>query len=846
VSARYEAGRGARRFVRWTLRHGRVLWSVALLLAIPATWRTVELYRHIRGDLAELLPREAPSVVAIDELRARMPGLQFLGVVVDTGAAENTAAAERFLDDLAARVRDYPPSLVRAEYTGNGAERAFLEKHAPIYASLGDLRSMHARIVARRDYEVAQETGALLDEGSPPSLDFSDIEHKYEGWLPRYGAAEESSGRYASARLTTAVLLIELGGFSTSAESGRELLGRVKSDVRTLNPERYARGMRVGYAGDVAISVEETSALMQDLSTSSALVILAVVFVIAIYYRWAWSVAVLVTPLLLAMVYSFGIASLPPLRVTELNSNTGFLGSIIVGNGVNFGIVLLARYVEERRAGRGVEEALAVAVSGSRAGTLVAALAAGASYASLALTQFRGFQQFGYIGGLGMVLAWSTAFVLMPSLVAAIDRSPRTTPPPRDEATRWTSLVARLVTRHHRVVAIAGAVLVIGAVGELRGFSIERNIEYDLSKLRRADTWKTGEGYWGRRMDAVLGEYLTPTVILTDDAAEARAVGARLREEAAHPPLSEMLQTIRTIDDVLPTEQLAKIEEVNALRNDLTPRIRSLIPTGKLAQVERLLGSTDLAPIGLADLPRRFTKAMRERDGTTGRTVLVYPRQSRALWEGHGIEAFARALRDAAASTGGRPGRVAGSLPLSADILRSIRHDGPLASGAAFLGVVLVVVVLFRWKTTTAYVISALGVGVLWLAAATMALGVKINFANFIAFPITFGIGVDYPVNVMNRFVEDGERDMPGALRSTGSAVALCSLTTIIGYSSLLLAQNRALFLFGVVAVLGELACLTAALTVLPAVVEWAHQARRRTRVMGADAGRGDGYLEDR
>ena len=775
-----------------------------------------------------------------------MPGLQFLGVVVDTGAAENTAAAERLLDDLAARVRAYPPSLVRAVYSGSGAERAFLEKHAPLYASLDDLRSIRARLEARRDYEVARETGALLDEGPPPPLDFSDIERKYEGWLPRYGAAEERSGRYASARLETAVLLVELGGFSTSAESGRKLLDRVKGDVGALNPERYAHGMRVGYAGDVAISVEETSALVQDLSTSSALVILAVVSVIVVYYRWRWSVVALVTPLLLATVYSFGIASLPPFRVTELNSNTGFLGSIIVGNGVNFGIVLLARYVEERRAGRAVEDSLAVAVSGSHAGTLVAALAAGASYASLALTQFRGFRQFGYIGGLGMVLAWITAFVLMPSLVAAVDRSPRTAPPPRDGKTRWTSHLAHLVSRHHRVVAIVGALLVVGAAGELRGLSVDRNLEYDLSKLRRADTWKTGEGYWGRRMDAVLGEYLTPTVILTDDAAQARAVGAQLREEAQHPPLSEMLQTIRTIDDVLPTEQRAKLEEVRALREDLTPGIRSLIPAGEAAQLDRLLGSSEIEPIGLADLPRRFTKAMRERDGTAGRTVLVYPRQSRALWEGPGIDAFARTLRDAAASTGGRPGRVAGTLPLSADILRSIRHDGPLASGAAFLGVVLVVVLLFRWRATTAYVLGALGVGVLWLAAATMAIGVKINFANFIAFPITFGIGVDYPVNVMSRFVDDGARDMPGAVRSTGSAVALCSLTTIIGYSSLLLAQNRALYLFGVVAVLGELACLTAALTVLPAVVEWAHEARRRTPVEGADAGSGDGYLEEK
>jgi uncharacterized protein len=100
-----------------------------------------------------------------------------------------------------------------------------------------------------------------------------------------------------------------------------------------------------------------------------------------------------------------------------------------------------------------------------------------------------------------------------------------------------------------------------------------------------------------------------------------------------------------------------------------------------------------------------------------------------------------------------------------------------------------------------------------------MLLGIKINFINFIAFPITFGIGVDYAVNVMARYLRDGGRDVGAAIRGTGGAVGLCSATTIIGYSSLLVAQNVGLFLFGLLAVLGEIACLTTAVVVLPAVL---------------------------
>ena len=74
-------GPTTRRFVAWTLRHGRTLWLLAVLLAIPAAWRTAPLYRNLRSEVEELLPRDAPSVVAIDELRARMAGLQYLGVV---------------------------------------------------------------------------------------------------------------------------------------------------------------------------------------------------------------------------------------------------------------------------------------------------------------------------------------------------------------------------------------------------------------------------------------------------------------------------------------------------------------------------------------------------------------------------------------------------------------------------------------------------------------------------------------------------------------------------------------------------------------------------------------------
>jgi hypothetical protein len=824
---------GTRAYVAWVLRHGWLLWAVAVAIAIPATIRTVSLYRHLKSDLEELLPRDAPSVRALDEMRARLPGLQYLGVVIDTGSAENLPAAERFLDDLTARIRTYPPAMVREVRTGNATEKKFIENHAPLYVDLVDLKEVLRRVEARRDYEVEKEGGSLLDDSEPPpSLDVADIESHYD---KRLTDKKGESGRFSDAKAHVTLLFLEAGEFTTGADKSRALLERVQGDVRALGGvSAYAPGMRLGYSSDVAIAVEELDALEADLSVSSVVVIALELLVIVLYYRWWRAVAVLFPPLLLATVYAFGLASLPPANVTELNSNTAFLGSIIVGNGINVGIVLLARYREARRQGMGVDDALAVGIWGARLGTLAAALAAAVSYASLLLTEFRGFRQFGYIGGAGMVASWVTAFVLIPPLVKWLDREDAAA---LEKQKTGPGIMGRLVNAIERwpvaIVAVALGLTVVSVVAVSR-FDRSTQLEYDFSKLRRVDTWQNGDGYWGRKVDTLLGRYVTPTVVLTDSPEQAKTAERAIRDSVDHGLLGAMVASVRGADDVLPPEQEAKLVVVADIREALTPKIRSLIEPERRKKLDDFLGPADLAPVRLEDLPRSFLAGLREKDGTVGRTVLVYPRPSDTLWRAQAIHQFVAELRG--------NGRAAGSIPLSDDIIGSISRDAPIASLASFVGVIVIVLVILRGRRAALYVIGSLFVGVLWLAGATMLLHVKINFCNFVAYPITFGIGVDYSVNVMTRYVQDGERDLTGAVRSTGAAVGLCSVTTIIGYSSLLLAKNRALYLFGATAVLGEVACLSAAVVALPALLVCIRRLKSglaRRRGLGQDGGHG-------
>ena len=148
---------------------------------------------------------------------------------------------------------------------------------------------------------------------------------------------------------------------------------------------------------------------------------------------------------------------------------------------------------------------------------------------------------------------------------------------------------------------------------------------------------------------------------------------------------------------------------------------------------------------------------------------------------------------------------------------RSILADGPKATLLAFAMVCLLVVVGFRRLGASVQVLGGLCLGVAWLIGWAAFAEVRLNFLNFVVLPITFGIGVDYAANIIQRQRLEGPGSLGRVLRETGGAVSLCSATTIIGYGSLLVADSRALAGFGLLASLGEVACLTTALIALPA-----------------------------
>src|SRR5262249_3889547 len=155
----------------------------------------------------------------------------------------------------------------------------------------------------------------------------------------------------------------------------------------------------------------------------------------------------------------------------------------------------------------------------------------------------------------------------------------------------------------------------------------------------------------------------------------------------------------------------------------------------------------------------------------------------------------------------GRVVHGSGRAVIFADLLRASLVDMPRSILLSLLLTGATVALLFRRGRPIAIVLGSLALALVWMLGALAAAGVRLSFINCIALPITFGIGVDYPVNVYGRYAQDPEGGILRAMRGAGGAVLLCSLTTSLGYLALLRAHNQAVRSLGSVAVLGEISC---------------------------------------
>lgn len=804
----------AGRLVPWLIRHRKVVLLSAALVTVVSVFFAAKLYGDLRSEIEELLPADAPSVVAARTVGPQLHSVNSLSIVMEGTDGD---AIARFADDLVERLKKEPPDLIESIQYRTDEEKAFAQQFGMLFLDKADLITIRDRIRARVAWE-KQKANPLLDiageedeeeKKPPPSLDFSDIEAKY-------GNQREELGHFRNGYFQTPdgkllAILVRPPEAATGYEFNKRLLDTAKRLVAELDPKKYDPTLRVGYDSEVTSLVEEQEALVADLASSTAVVVVMVLAVLFFYFRRWKAIGAILGSLAVGCAVTFALSYF---AVGHLNANTGFLGSIVLGNGINVAIIITARYREERRLGTPVEDAIRIAWRSTFAATFVAAFAAALSYLSLAVTSFRGFNQFGIIGGIGMATCWVTAYLLLPPLLAAIE-----TVRPMNFARHATGhpLTARLVElieRHARALRVTSVLLLLACVGAVFAYKGPL-LEYDVSKLRAQKSIKSGATYWGHKQDQIFRAYLTPIVIVGDTPADLDQVVATLDRNRKALGKGDPIREVRTLKSVLPSDQESKIAVANEIRDELTPARLKLLPKDVREQVELLLPPKPVRPATVKDLPASLQLPLVERNGEVGKVALAFPAKVGVL-NPNDLDELTQLIRGSIAETGGRARAVSQQL-LFADIASAITRDGPKATGIALFAVLSLVVLVFRRLKPSLLTCGSLLLGVAFLIGAAAADHVRINFLNFVVLPITFGIGVDYAVNIVQRYRIEGSGSLKRVLLETGGAVALCSVTTIIGYASLLVADNRALQGFGLLASLGELTCITTALVFLPA-----------------------------
>jgi uncharacterized protein len=798
---------------RLSLKFPWLVLSIAIVLSFFGVRYSIQLYLNLRTDLEELLPTTARSVLDLEEVSSRLESIDNLSVVV---LSDHPKDSKRFVEDLAKKLETYPKDTIASVEFNITQELAFFKDRSALYMDLRDLQNIREYVRDRIRYEHILYNPLTIFSGvetPEPRLDLTTMKLKYESKTSTYSRFPD--GYYATPDEKKRVLLVNVPSRSAGGNP-KKLKAAVVESIAALKPESYASDLKIIYTGGVQNTIEEQDALVEDLELSTIIVTLIVGFALIFFFRAVRASLALLTALLMGTFWTFGLSYF---LVGYLNANSAFLGSIVIGNGINFPIIFLARYLEERRADQDHPHALEISLKQTAVSTWTAALAAGLSYGSLALTGFRGFRQFGIIGLVGMVLCWIASFTVLPSLLTILERR-KSLKPKRAAPKAWIAgTLAHFVQTYPKSISVFSLALTVISLVSLTRYS-SQIIETDLTKLRNKTSMESGSGYYSIYVDEIFQRYLSPMVILPHSTKDTAAIAALLKKRKAAEGENSLIASVQTIEDFIPKQQSEKIATIKEIEDLLPERFLKQLSMSEQKTARELLHPAARRLLKQGDLPPLVLSKFKEKDGSIGKLVVVEPPLKNVTGDGDRLIEFIRELRNTADSVA--PGTaVAGTLPISSDLIESITSDGPKATLFAFIAVVTLVILLFRLPSVFFPVLLALCMGVLWLFGFIFTFWYKINFLNFIALPITFGIGVDYAVNIFTRYREEGDESLLKVIRDTGGAVLLCSFTTTIGYASLLIAQNQAFVSFGVLAVLGEITCLIAAMVSLPAILLW-------------------------
>ncbi|MCL2725253.1 MAG: MMPL family transporter [Polyangiaceae bacterium] len=866
--------------VDFSIRRPWIVILAAIAILVAARFYTTKL--ELRSDFLELLPRDSPGFIAFEQQLARVGGGASLIVVnespdrkanerfidelskrvVGEFEARNKCVRDT-CEDAASCVASCGPELISYVETGTKEVRKFYEDNKWLYADLKDLEDADNTL----DHQIAIRSGLVADlesdedgaahenkEGATnadgahdekganekkSALGMDDFRDRWEERAKKFD--DFPTGYFATPDGTMMGIRIVSPTTGTGDKGGDMLLANMQRIVADLNPSSFHPGMKVGFAGDIPNAIAEKDSIVSEAAFATGMATLLILLGVFTFFRSFSALIVMLLPAAvgIACAYSFATATFG-----YVNTSGAFLGAIILGNGTNYPIVLLGRYREFVARGMAPDVAKKAAVWNAFRAELVGASVAGIAYGSLVITRFRGFSQFGMIGFVGMLLVWISIIPLVPAIVTVVERM-RTWPVVRSivhardalfdmRPLSWiltrvdesgtsgpvVKFISELTRRYPWIILGFAAIATTTAAVKLPSY-LHDPWEYNFDHLGSRGSKKGGAGEWSVKAEKVFGGKMNiaGAMMLADTPEQVDAVKAQILANDAKDSQGKLVDSIATISDLLPgavSEQKKKLEVLERIRDRLTPRVLSDMNDDERKRLMELKPPETLRVLGAKDVPSLLRRRFEEKNGTVG-TVFYVRFVDLSFSDGHNLLRIAETT-DNVRLPDGTVVKTASRSTIFAEMIRSMERDGPLASFASLAAVTIVVVLATSSFRGAVCVLTSLLLGVVWMVGGAAWSDMKLNFLNFIALPITFGIGSEYPFNIFDRSrLLHG--DVPMAVRRAGGAVALCSFTTTVGYGSLVFADNQALQSFGHLAMTGEIACLVAAMLVLPSLL---------------------------
>jgi predicted RND superfamily exporter protein len=743
----------------------------------------------ISCNLIDLLPDDTQSVKNLETVIEKTGGFGNLMVMIESSDFSRSIDYAAYLSEKIERL----PWVSFVQYK---RDIEVFKKNRLLYMQLEDLKAIKSRIDYRIAYEKIYRNPLLfgLIRKPPPKLDFSDIEAGYKN-------KEDALQYYQSKDGQILILIVYPSGVTSDISFARRIYNEIVALVSEDDLQHLSPDIKVSVGGTFKNRLDEFDTVIRDVKTSAFWAGLGIFLLITLYFRHILSFFFICFPLAIGIVFTFALTYL---IIGNLNLITVFLFVVLFGLGIDFGIHMLSRYFEERRGGNDQTSSLTVVLSKTGRASLTAALTTMAAFYSLTVTDFKGFSEFGFIAGTGILFSLISFFTIFPALLVFSERIGilRSFGKPN-------FITIASPCRFTSMTLIVGGMITIAAIVLLP----KVQFEYDLRKLR-SEIKESRE--FKDKMHKVFTEPQDAALVLVKNIDEAKEVQDAVTKRISNNQ-SSIVKGVKSLNSLIPDEQEKKLAIIDKLKKILNSDLIEYMPEEAHGKIEELRKYLEVSPITIDDIPESLKRPFKGLPGTFGQLVYIF--QSRSLLDLRNALEFSKEIKEVV--TANKTYYAASEPLVFADMLLILKRDSKIAFFLTFFMIFLFLLFDLRSLKSTLITLSPLILGITWLIAIMVVFEIRFNLFNMLVLPVIIGLGIDNSVHMFHRYHEDGKRRLSSALRETKGALTITTGTSMIGFGGMLSAEHPGLHSIGLLAVIGLGMCLIASLTVLPAILAY-------------------------